>query len=93
MTDLVAPSVRAAFRRLVDMIFPPQALDGGADGLAAFSGLAELLPGLLKPGGHSLLEIGMGQESALGTLFKGLELLRIAPDLAGVPRCVILRKP
>jgi len=60
---------------------------------AAFSGLAELLPGLLKPGGHSLLEIGMGQESALGTLFKGLELLRIAPDLAGIPRCVILRKP
>jgi release factor glutamine methyltransferase len=72
---------------------PRQALDGGADGLAAFSGLAELLPGLLKPGGHSLLEIGLGQESALGTLFKGLELLRIAPDLAGIPRCVILRKP
>jgi len=72
---------------------PRQALDGGPDGLAAFSGLAELLPGLLKPGGHSLLEIGRGQESTVGSLFKGLELLRIVPDLAGIPRCVILRKP
>ncbi len=72
---------------------PRQALDGGSDGLAAYRELAELLPGLLKPGGHTLLEIGQGQESALGTLFKGLELLRIVPDLAGIPRCVILRKP
>lgn len=72
---------------------PRQALDGGSDGLAAYRELAGLLPGLLKPGGHSLLEIGAGQESALGTLVKGLELLRIAPDLAGIPRCVILRKP
>ena len=72
---------------------PRQALDGGADGLEAYRGLAVLLPGLLKPGGHSLLEIGLGQESALGTLFKGLELLRIVPDLAGIARCVILRKP
>jgi release factor glutamine methyltransferase len=72
---------------------PRLALDGGSDGFDAYRGLAELLPDLLKPGGHTLLEIGQGQESALGTLFKGLELLRITPDLAGVPRCVILRKP
>jgi release factor glutamine methyltransferase len=72
---------------------PRAALDGGADGLEAYRALGGLLPGLLRPGGHALLEIGRGQESAVAPLFKGLELLRIAPDLSGVARCVILRKP
>ena len=72
---------------------PRTALDGGTDGLEAYRALAGLLPGLLRPGGHALLEIGQGQESAVAPLFKGLELLRISPDLSGIPRCVILRKP
>lgn len=72
---------------------PRAALDGGPDGLDAYRGLAELLPRLVRQGGHALLEIGLGQESAVPALFKGLELLRITPDLSGVPRCVILRKP
>jgi release factor glutamine methyltransferase len=72
---------------------PQAALDGGPDGLDAYRGLAELLPRLVRQGGHALLEIGLGQESAVPALFKGLELLRITPDLSGVPRCVILRKP
>jgi len=72
---------------------PRAALDGGPDGLGAYRALASLLPALLRPGGHALLEIGLGQESAMALLFQGLELLRIAPDLSGVPRCVILRKP
>jgi release factor glutamine methyltransferase len=72
---------------------PRAALDGGPDGLDAYRALGGLLPGLLRTGGHALLEIGQGQESAVAPLFKGLELVRIAPDLSGVPRCVILRKP
>ena len=71
---------------------PHAALDGGPDGLDAYRGLAELLPALLKPGGHALLEIGLGQASAMTNIFKDLEMLRIAPDLSGIPRCVILRK-
>ena len=71
---------------------PRAALDGGTDGLSAYRSLAELLPGLLKPGGHALLEIGFGQAAAMEMLFPGLEIVRIAPDLSGVPRCVILRK-
>ena len=71
---------------------PRAALDGGADGLSAYRTLAELLPSLLKPGGHALLEIGFGQAGATEKLFRNLEILRIAPDLSGVPRCVILRK-
>ncbi len=72
---------------------PRQALDGGADGLAAYRALAGRLADLLGQGGHGLLEIGAGQHSAVAPLFAGLELLRIAPDLSGMPRCVILRKP
>jgi release factor glutamine methyltransferase len=72
---------------------PRAALDGGPDGLEAYRALAGLVPGLLRRGGHALLEIGQGQESAVAPLFQGLELLRIAPDLSGAARCVILRKP
>ena len=72
---------------------PRTALDGGTDGLSAYHSLSELLPDLLRPGGHALLEIGLGQAPAMEKLFPELEILRIAPDLSGVPRCVILRKP
>ena len=72
---------------------PRVALDGGADGLGAYRLLGELLPFLLRPGGHALLEIGLGQAQAMGTLFQPLEIVRVAPDLSGIPRCVILRKP
>ena len=72
---------------------PRAALDGGPDGLAADRELGELLPRLLAQGGHALLEIGLGQAQSMASLFPGLEMPRIAPDLSGVPRCVILRKP
>jgi release factor glutamine methyltransferase len=72
---------------------PHAALDGGPDGLDAYRGLAGLLPRILAPGGHALLEIGIGQGPALEALFPGLELVCIAPDLSGVPRCLVLRKP
>ncbi len=70
---------------------PNAALDGGADGLDAYRGLAELLPKILKPGGYAVLEIGVGQASAMELLFLELEIVRIAPDLAGIPRCLVLR--
>jgi len=70
---------------------PRAALDGGPDGLDAYRGLAKLLPGLLKPDGRALLEIGVSQALAMSGLFQGLEIVRIAPDLSGIPRCVILR--
>ena len=69
---------------------PRAALDGGPDGLDAYRALAGLLPRLLRPGGHALLEIGAGQAPAMAGLFPSLELREIAPDLAGIPRCVML---
>jgi release factor glutamine methyltransferase len=77
----------------VSQFEPRQALDGGPDGLSAYRALAGLLPRLMPHGGHALLEIGQGQAQPLGTLFQTLEFVRLAPDLSGIPRCVILRKP
>lgn len=72
---------------------PRAALDGGADGLAAYRALGRLLPGLLRAGGHGMLEIGAGQAGAMEPLFPGLGLVRIAPDMGGTPRALVLRKP
>ncbi len=36
-----------------------------SDGLAAYRALGTLLPAILKPGGHALLEIGFGQAQAM----------------------------
>jgi release factor glutamine methyltransferase len=72
---------------------PRAALDGGPDGLDAYRALGRLLPGLLKPGGHALVEMGAGQAGAMELLFPRLRVLRLAPDLAGVPRALVLNRP
>jgi release factor glutamine methyltransferase len=71
---------------------PRAALDGGVEGLDTYRALAGLLPAILKPGGYALLEIGLGQANAMGTMFPGLQMIRIAADLAGISRCVVLQK-
>ena len=72
---------------------PRAALDGGRDGLDAYRGLADLLPRILRPGGYAVLELGAGQDAAMGTLFPNLEIGGIAPDLAGIPRALVLKRP
>jgi release factor glutamine methyltransferase len=71
---------------------PRAALDGGTDGLDAYRALAALLPRILKRGGRAVLEIGAGQ--AVKPMFQGsgLRLAGITPDLAGIPRAVLLEK-
>lgn len=72
---------------------PGVALDGGGDGLDAYRNLAGLLPRILRSGGMAIVELGMGQDAAMEPLFKELDLVRIAPDLAGIPRALALKKP
>ena len=71
---------------------PRAALDGGADGLDAYRALALVLPRMLKKGGRAILEIGAGQ--AVEPIFQGsgLRLAGVTPDLAGIPRAVLLEK-
>jgi len=70
---------------------PALALDGGADGLAAYRALGPVLAHLLAPGGRAFLEIGAGQAGEVTAIVAGagLETLRITPDLAGIERVVV----
>lgn len=77
----------------VRLFEPRAALDGGMDGLDAYRALAGLLPHLLKPGGMALLELGLGQAEQVEPLFQGFTVVRVAPDLAGIPRVLVLQAP
>jgi release factor glutamine methyltransferase len=72
---------------------PLSALDGGADGLAAYRAITAALPRLLKGGGVAVLELGIGQEQAVAQLASDAQLSINGParcDLAGRPRALIL---
>jgi len=70
---------------------PVGALDGGPDGLDAYRALGPAIRRVLRPGGLAFLEIGAGQGAQVSTIL-GLEILELAPDLAGIERCVVGRK-
>ena len=70
---------------------PDEALFAGEEGLDAYRALAPQLPQLLNPGGIAAIEIGFDQAEAVTQLLArdGLEA-RVACDLAGRPRAVLL---
>lgn len=74
---------------------PLAALDGGADGLAAYRVLTADLPRLLAPGGIAGLEVGRGQDGQVAAWMAraGLDGVDIHPDLAGIGRAVVGRAP
>ena len=67
---------------------PRSALDGGADGLDLIRRLVTDAPGVLRPGGWLLLEIGAGQGPAVIEEMQAAGAAETAlwPDLAGVDR-------
>lgn len=73
---------------------PLMALDGGSDGLDHYRRLSQLVPNMLQSGGFALLEVGRGQADAVADIFvaAGLVLVQKCRDLAGIERCVILKK-
>lgn len=73
---------------------PLQALDGGVDGLDCYRQIAEIVPLILKKGGYILLEVGYNQAEAVIKILtaQGLEFVEMAADLAGINRCIILKK-
>lgn len=70
---------------------PVAALIGGEDGYDAYRSLAPVLVKALKPKGGAFVELGLGQAESVLAIFEaaGLKVIRIAPDLAGVPRCIV----
>ena len=73
---------------------PRLALDGGPDGLEPYRILLSEAGRLLASGGLLAVEIGYDQAEELRSLAgsHGLEILRIAHDLSGNPRCVAMRR-
>lgn len=67
---------------------PAVALDGGADGLAAYRAIAADAKRLLAPGARMFVELGAGQEATVRDLFTNVGLTAgiARPDLAGIPR-------
>ncbi len=72
---------------------PALALDGGADGLAAYGAVIAALPGLLAPDGVAILELGMGQGGSVAELAEaaGLRPGAARLDIAGVERALPIR--
>ncbi len=71
---------------------PASALDGGADGLAAYRRILAALPALLASGGVAVIELGIGQAHDVAALAEAAGFATaLRNDLAGIPRALILR--
>jgi release factor glutamine methyltransferase len=70
---------------------PRAALDGGADGLAAYRCIAGDAQRLLARDGLLIVELGQGQADEVTALFAqaGLKIAIIRNDLAGIPRALV----
>ena len=73
---------------------PIRALDGGADGLAAYRAIAAQARPLLAPGGHLVVELGFAQSDAVAGILQaaGLATVFSHADLAGIPRAIVARR-
>lgn len=90
------PSEEIATLKCEVRAFDPQlALDGGPDGLDAYRAIIAELPQLLGEQGAAVLELGIGQEAAVTEIARerGLVAGEAKPDLAGIPRALILYPP
>ena len=74
---------------------PTLALDGGEDGLDSYRAIAVAAKRLLAAGGRLIVELGVGQETAVRALFTnaGLTVDTARKDLGGIPRALIVRNP
>lgn len=72
---------------------PHIALDGGPDGCNAYRSIAAGLPRVLSSGARVFIEAGQGQATVIRHIFAsaGLTHEGTVCDLAGIPRCVIMR--
>jgi release factor glutamine methyltransferase len=75
---------------------PALALFGGPDGLGVIRELLTAAGQGLRPGGWLIMEIGAGQAdvvSAIAAASSPMAVVRVVPDLAGIPRVMVLTRP
>lgn len=75
-----------ALDRSVKDYEPMLALDGGSDGLDFYRAVTTLWKPALKPGGHLLYEVGVGQSEDVAWMLvnAGYENIRITRDTGGI---------
>ncbi len=71
---------------------PLSALDGGEDGLTPYRIIEKDLRKFLKPTGIAIFEFGYGQAQDIKKIFSNFTIEKIAKDLAGIERAIILRR-
>mgnify|MGYP002857340674 CR=1 FL=1 len=73
---------------------PIMALDGGKTGLDCYNEIAKIAPEIMSDNAYILLEVGYNQAEEVAKIFQNanLKLIEIVKDLAGINRCVILKK-
>jgi release factor glutamine methyltransferase len=71
---------------------PHVALFAGATGFEIYDRLVADAPRVLRPGGWLVLELGFGSRAHVASLLSGWEDVRVAPDLAGIPRVIAARR-
>ncbi len=72
---------------------PHLAVFGGHEGLDIYRRLIPQAQRVLRPGRWLAMEIGYSQEAQVVTLLAGWEEVRSIPDLQGIPRVIVARKP
>ena len=90
----IARAEIATLQPEVRVFDPRRALDGGPDGLGGYRAIAADARRLLKPDGILVVELGLGQASAVNALFAAAGLSAAAPprhDLAGRARALVTR--
>jgi release factor glutamine methyltransferase len=89
----VPASEKESVQREVREYEPHAALFGGVDGLEVYRRLIPEAWRLLQPGGWLILEIGWSTADTLRAMLQEWREVEIRPDLAGIPRVAIARKP
>ncbi len=89
----VAEADRAGLHPEVSHWEPASALFAGADGLEIYRRLIPDARRWLRPGGLLALEIGSGQRDQLAALLTCWDAVAFLPDLQGIARVALARKP
>lgn len=89
----VALSEADKVQDVVKKFEPKMAVFAGDDGLAVVRRLIPQAAEALRPGGWLIFEIGFTMAPAVTSLLTGWNGVRAVPDLAGIPRVVVARRP
>jgi release factor glutamine methyltransferase len=83
---------REGLQREVREWEPSLALFGGPAGVSVYARLIPEAARVLRTGGLLALELGFGQAEAVSELARDWGILRIFPDLAGIPRVLVCER-